>query len=467
MSSFFQQLNLTGRILVSFWITLLLVIISAGLLLALDRDDVYTTDVRPPMAIMELARRLKEEPYTQARQWFLTLPRHERKHVFVLRNNEELLERRLPRPVHHMNQQLSSARPFIHKQRHHKIVVGRILTNTEGEAIKLIAMVEAPHPPWRAILLDNLLWVVLFAVLISGLISYVLARYISKPIRSLRAATKQLASGDLSARVMPSIRKHKDEIYFLAKDFDDMAEKLERSVAAQKRLIQDISHELRSPIARLQIALALTRKKLQHHEQHELDRIETECQQLNDIITALLNLPAYELQPELALIEEVDITDLIQILCDDVNYASSASPTPTQVRFDNQLQPTSDGTRVTVKGNSQLLRSALENVLKNAQHYTEGEEAIVVTLAQQGSTLVIDCCDHGPGIPENKLGEIFKPFYRTSEARERSSGGHGLGLAIAKRAIDVHQGDIRARNRTDASGLCIEIQLPVSQHVEA
>ncbi len=467
MSSFFQQLNLTGRILVSFWITLLLVIISAGLLFALDRDDVYTTDVRPPMAIMELARRLKEEPYDQARRWFLTLPRHERKHVYVLRNQEELLTRRLPRPVRHMNEQLSSARPFIHKQRHHKIVVGRILTNREGEAIKLIAMVEAPHPPWRAILLDNLVWVVLFAIIISGLISYVLARYISKPIRSLRAATKQLASGDLSARVMPSIRKHKDEIYFLAKDFDEMAEKLERSVAAQKRLIQDISHELRSPIARLQIALALTRKKLQHHEQHELDRIENECQQLNDIITALLNLPAYELQPDLALSEEVDIVDLLQILCDDVNYASSASPNASQVRFENHATQPSSTTRITVKGNSQLLRSALENVLKNAQHYTEGDEPIVVSLQHRADTLIIECCDHGPGIPENKLHEIFKPFYRTSEARERSSGGHGLGLAIAKRAIDLHNGQIHARNLSNHQGLCIEIQLPVSQQVEA
>jgi len=456
MSAFFQQLNLTGRILVSFWITLVLVIVSAGILFALDRDDSYTTDIRPPKVIIELSRQLMEYDYDTAREWFAQQPVREQKKIFVSRGDEEILYRRLPRAVRYMHRQLSPARPFIHKQKHHKIVVGRLLMKPDGEHVKIVALFRAPHPPWRAIVMDNLVGVLLFAVLISGLISYVLARYISKPIRSLRDATKQLAAGDLSVRVMPSIRKHKDEIYHLAKDFDDMAEKLERSVEAQKRLIQDISHELRSPIARLQIALELTRKRLQDHEQQDLDRIENECQQLNDIITSLLNLPAYELQPELALGEEVDVASLIQILCDDLNY----SPSGAKVEFTNQLSHAT-----TVRGNGQLLRSALENVMKNAQHYTEGEDPIRITLEQEGEELEILCCDNGPGIPENKVTEIFKPFYRTSEARERSSGGHGLGLAIAKRAIDLHQGKIKALN-TSPKGLCIQIRLPVSQRME-
>lgn len=456
MSAFFQQLNLTGRILVSFWITLILVIMSAAVLFAFDRDDAYTSDIRPPKVIIELARQLMEEDYDSARAWFAQQPVREQKKIFVSRGDDEILNRPLPRAVRYMHRQLSPARPFIHKQKHHKVVVGRLLMKPNGEYIKLVAMLRAPHPPWRAIVMDNLVWVILFSILISGLISYVLARYISKPIRSLREATKQLAAGDLSVRVMPGIRKHKDEIYHLAKDFDDMAEKLERSVDAQKRLIQDISHELRSPIARLQVALELTRKRLHDHEQQDLDRIENECQQLNDIITSLLNLPAYELKPEMALGEEVDVASLIQILCDDLNY----SPGGAKVTFSNHLPKP-----ITVRGNGQLLRSALENVMKNAQHYTEGGEPITITLEQNENELDILCCDNGPGIPENKLTEIFKPFYRTSEARERSSGGHGLGLAIAKRAIDLHQGKIQALN-TPPKGLCIHIRLPISAQVE-
>lgn len=459
MNTFFQQLNLTGRILFSFWITLILVIISAGILFALDRAETYDENIRPPKLTTEVTRRLIEYDYNQVRAWFYKQSPSEQNKIFISRGHdqEDILGRRLPGPVRYMHKKLNPNRPFIHKKMYHMIVVGRLLMKANSENIRIVTLSRAPHPHWRAVIKDNLIWVFLFAVLFSGLISYGLARYISKPIRSLREATKQLASGDLSARVMPGIRKRTDEIYYLAKDFDNMVEKLERSVEAQKRLIQDISHELRSPIARLQVALELTRKRMQNHEQQDLDRIENECNQLNEIITSLLNLPAYELQPEMALTEEVDITALIQTLCDDLNYLQQDVKT----EFINHLEHA-----ITVKGNSQLLRSALENVMKNAHHYTEGDAPISVTVTQNQQIIEILCCDHGPGIPENKLTDIFKPFYRTSEARERSSGGHGLGLAIAKRAIDLHQGKIKALNGKP-KGLCIQIQLPVSEQVDS
>lgn len=457
MNPFFHQLNLTGRILVSFWVTLVLVIVSAGVLFAMDSDETYTEDIKPPTIIPALAERFFSQSYEDTQSWLAEQPRKEQRRVYVLRNGEEILDRSLPRPVRYMMRQLSEQRSFIHKQRHHKIAVGRYIKLPDGSQIKLVALVRAPKPHWRAIMMDNLLWVLILSIVISGLISYILARYISRPIRSLRQATQQIASGDLSARVLPGIRRHKDEMYRLAEDFDHMAEKLERSIDSQKRLIQDISHELRSPIARLQIALELARKRLQQTEQQDLDRIEIECQQLNDIIATLLNLPSYELQPDMALNDQVDIEALLETLCDDLNYSEASSP----IQLISDLKEP-----VVIKANGQLLRSALENVLKNAQHYSENSEPVRVQLKQRqdingSEALEIQCCDNGPGVPENKITEIFKPFYRTSEARERSSGGHGLGLAIAKRAIDLHHGDISARN-IKPKGLCISVQLPMT-----
>ena len=452
MRTILQQLNLTTRILIAFWLTMVLVIVFSIGMLAIDREDYNNEDTIPPAKIGgDLALKLVQDDYETVQKWFAVQPRHDRDRIFVLNKGQEILDRRIPKPLRRIARELNHERPFIHKQRRSHIGLGRLLPLPNGEQVKIMVHVRKPHPPWREIIFNNLPWVALASILISGFISYVLARYISRPIRSLRAVTKQLAGGDLSARALPNIRNRKDEIYLLAKDFDHMAEHLQRSMESQKRLIQDISHELRSPIARLQIALELARKRLQSHEQQDLDRIETECQQLNDIITTLLNLPAYELQPELALNDQVDIGELLNTLSEDLNYSSQHAP----IHIVNQLENS-----LIMQANGQLLRSALENVMKNAQHYSEQNQPVQVTLSRHQDELEILCQDSGPGVPEDKVTEIFKPFYRTSEARERSTGGHGLGLAIAKRAVELHQGHITAFN-VQPKGLCIHIKLPI------
>lgn len=452
MRALIQQLNLTTRILIAFWITMVLVIIFSIGMLAIDREDFDGEGAPPPTKIGdEVAQRLLQEDYKSVKEWFAKQPLYYRDKIFILNKEVEILNRYLPRILKRISVELNEDRPFIQSHRRRLITLGRLLPLPSGENVKILVILKKQRPPWHEIILDNLPWVMLASILITGFISYGLARYISRPLRSLRAVTKQLAGGDLSARVLPNIVNRKDEVYLLAKDFDHMAEKLQRSMESQKRLIQDISHELRSPLARLQIALELARKRMQSNEQQDLDRIENECQQLNDIITTLLNLPSYELQPELALNDQVDIGELLNTLSEDLNYSGNFAP----IKVENNL----DNTMI-IQANGQLLRSALENVMKNAQLYSDQKQPVLVTITQNNSYLEIKCKDSGPGVPEGKLAEIFKPFYRASDARERSSGGHGLGLAIAKRAVELHQGDIKAYN-IEPKGLCIHINLPI------
>ncbi len=448
-----HYIGLSGRILISFWATLILVVSAMAIIFFIDRDDNNQHKI-PNIALNdELTNKLLTTPFNEVGRWFRKQDRHDRNRIFVVFHGQEILQRKLPRPLKYVNRRLSKSQPFVSRHIYDHLFIGRLLLLPNGDHIKVFIRDKSGHPPMHEIVKDNLLWVVLTALFISGLISYILARYISKPILLLRQATQSFASGDLSSRVLPKLKKNQDEVYFLGQDFDAMAEKLQHSISSHKHLIQDISHELRSPVARLQLALELTKKHLNiADDQKDILRIEKECEQINSIINTLLNLPSFELDPALALQDNVDIAAFLSAVCEDVNYSQH---TPT-IKFSSSL-----GQPVVLTANSQLLRSAIENILKNAQHYHQSSQAIELTLRETDSQLIIECCDLGPGIEDNKLQDIFKPFYRLDQARDRASGGHGLGLAICKRAVELHNGTIEAQNRTP-TGLCICITLPMS-----
>jgi two-component system sensor histidine kinase CpxA len=451
MNSVFRHLGLTGRILISFWLTLVFVGIAMTTLLVYQRDSHEQKEIPPVKISDQLVVKLLSQPFDDVAMWFSQQPRNETKRVFITYQGQEILDRKLPRILKRFNKKLSVSRPFIHKRRGGHIAVGRRLLLPNGQHTNLLIKAKDFHPPMLQILTDSFWSILGIVVLISGLISFLLARFITKPIILLRQATQKLADGDLSIRITPDLKKSQDESYLLAHDFDKMAQKLERTISSQKHLIQDISHELRSPVARLQLALELAQKKLDiSDDQRDIQRIKKEISQINSIINTLLNLPAYELDPQLALTDYVDIEEVLNTIIDDLNYTQPAK----HIQLQSQLkQP------VILNANQQLLCSAFENVLKNAQHYHNSTDNIEVVVRHFNQTLEIRCMDLGPGIPEDKLQEIFKPFYRLDSARERSSGGHGLGLAISKRAIELHQGHISAHGRQD-KGLCISISLP-------
>lgn len=447
-----KHLSLTGRILLSFWVTLILVVISMPIIFWVDRNSMDVKPEIPPIELNDrLTLKLLTEDYNSVKNWFAQQPERFSRRIYVQYRNQEILDRELPKSLQRISDSLSSSRPFIHRQRFDQLFVGRYLLMPNGEYASILIRTHMKPPPGHGPFRDNMVGIVLVAILISGLISFVLARHIAGPIKMVREATRQFASGDLSIRLKGQLKPSHDEVYGLAQDFDTMAERLEKTISSHKHLIQDISHELRSPIARLQLALALAKKKLHlSDEQEDFLRIEKECEQLNTIINTLLNLPAYELDPQVLTLEQHDLVSCLEDICQDFHYAH---PNVTiQFKHDHHNQ-------VMVDLNAPLFRSAIENVLKNAITYHQSNDPIDVILDVNDNTIGIKCEDRGPGIAEEKLDEIFKPFYRISEARDRRTGGYGLGLAITKRAIDLHGGRIQAHNRTDG-GLSVHIELP-------
>ena len=291
-------------------------------------------------------------------------------------------------------------------------------------------------------------WRLAGLLLTSILLCYLLAAYLTSPIRKLREATQKLADGDLKTRVAQKVGRRRDELADLARDFDDMAERIESLVTSQQRLNSDISHELRSPLARLNVALEIAKQKSTPETASLLDRIETESHRLNEMISRLLILAKLESGSELVEPVRVDLTELVRDVAEDADFEAQAKGRSVRISSD---QP------CTVMGSENLLRSAIENVLRNAVRYTAEGTAVDVSLVGQNGHSVLQVSDHGGGVPEDELANLFRPFYRVGEARTRKTGGIGLGLAIAERAIKAHKGTIAARNTGD--GLMVEIRL--------
>jgi len=295
----------------------------------------------------------------------------------------------------------------------------------------------------------------LLAVLCSGLVSFVLARSLTSPVVRLRAATRRLSSGDLTARAGGAGTRRKDELGELVRDFDTMAERLENLVNAQAHLLNDISHELRSPLARLSVALGLARQRTGPEAQDALERIDLEASRLNELIGRLLTIARLEGGEDAMRKFPIALAELIQEVADDANFEAQARGCRVEVFIADDCM---------VMGDPSLLHSALENVVRNATRYTRTGTAVEVRLERgpgiRGSAATVRVSDFGPGVPADALDKLFRPFYRIDDSRGRRTGGVGLGLAITERAVRLHGGSVRAANRAEG-GLMIEIRLPV------
>jgi two-component system sensor histidine kinase CpxA len=286
----------------------------------------------------------------------------------------------------------------------------------------------------------------LFVMAAAMFFCYTLALYLTRPVRTLQKAVERFGHGDLTARA-GSLRK--DELGDLARAFDTMAGRIETLLTAERRLLLDISHELRSPLARLAVAVELARSG--DELDAALNRIQKEADRLNSLVGQLLQVTRAEGDPASLRRDPVRLDQLVQQLVDD-----------------SALEATSHGCRVeyrppeavTVAGDAELLRRAVENVIRNAIRHSPPSTAVEVALARQNGRAVIHIRDHGPGVPEQALPRLFDPFYRVDTDRNRTSGGIGLGLSIARRAIELHKGSIRARNL--APGLEVELDLPAT-----
>jgi two-component system, OmpR family, sensor histidine kinase CpxA len=315
------------------------------------------------------------------------------------------------------------------------------------------------------------------AVLSSGLICYLLAWSMTSPVTRLRKAAQSLAAGDLSARTGAPEGGRGDELTQLMRDFDRMADRIERLVDSQSRLLKDVSHELRSPLARLSVALGLARQRAASKAdlevapelENSLNRIELEADRLNQLIQRLLTISRLESGTDGLRKTILSLRELVEQVAHDAEYETpgrGCRVTSTSAASTSALTLPADSTdEFLVEADPDLLRSAVENAVRNATRYTAEGTTVEVRLEREqgasGEQIVVRVLDSGPGVPDEALQKIFEPFYRLDDARNRETGGAGLGLSIADRAIRLHGGQLRASNRKEG-GLEVEIRIPAA-----
>jgi two-component system OmpR family sensor kinase len=309
---------------------------------------------------------------------------------------------------------------------------------------------EPPHPPGdhpRPFLVFGT------AVLASLIFALILAWYFSKPIHSLRSAFEAVAHGDLDTRLGSEMGLRRDELADLGRDFDSMVERLHKLVGGQRRLLHDVSHELRSPLARLQVAIGLARQQPDRIEA-SLARIERESARMEKLVDELLTLSKLEAAVLRPSDDDIDLGELVADVVDDAKFEAEAN--------DRKLECV--GTCAAfIKGDPELLHRAIENVVRNALKHTAVGTTIVIEsqLDAKANEIRLTVLDRGPGVPQDELQRIFEPFFRGTGAVQ-SSDGHGLGLAIAQRVVRSHGGRIVAANR-EGGGLSVDITLPVAR----
>lgn len=387
------------------------------------------------------------------RQWLLDNRQSDGIHLFVFdASGQDLLGRRPNR----------LARELLVRQ--HRLDNGRSRGNLrparrlpqlvapDGDVLTFVATpLRNPYRRWLADRAVPLFLII--ALLSSAAVSYLLARTLSRPVKRLRDATVAIAEGNLDTRVADSLNSRNDELGLLAKDFDRMASRLEQAARQQSELSSNISHELRSPLARLRVALELARR--QTGELQEFERIELEAERLDQLIGQILSYSRLDaarteqrqLQP---------VAEILKDVIDNVAYENRGSQDrPVELVLDADELPKAPVFL-------DALRSALENVLRNAVAHSPPGSTVSISARQTGGNLQIEIEDHGEGVDEAELGKLFEPFFRTRASQlENARSGNGLGLAIAARAVALHGGSISARNRADG-GLRVVLSLPLT-----
>jgi signal transduction histidine kinase len=365
--------------------------------------------------------------------------------IYLLnREGEELFGRQVPPRVRKMAAEMRGNK----RRGSHRGPRGHLVAHTVYRADQgLVRAIFLFPPPKHGLLgtLGSKLWLrITLAVLVSGFICFLLSRVMTNRLKALQYASRRLANGELDTRLQ--VRHHGgDETDELARDFNSMAQQLQERIQAQKRLLGDVSHELRSPLARLRIALALAQEDRANSVDHLL-RIEHEAERLEELIGQLLASQGGDIELD----THIDLVPLLEQLCADANFEGE--------RHNKKVEFKALPTQAIVASSGDLLHKSFENILRNAIVHTEENTCVRVTLNAVAGEYRVSILDQGPGVPGPELEKIFEEFYRVDTARTRESGGYGLGLAIAHRAVQRHGGTMEAKNT--GSGLSVTVVLP-------
>jgi len=443
--------RLAGRVFLWFWLTTLVTAGSAFWLSRAWNDSIaLTTPTQTQMKALNDTRRLLD----RASQRGQSLSRSLRKisrimpyHLVVLDENGDIIAPDEPgffRPE--FRQQLNNIQhqqAAIALQQRGRILFGpgRFEFQNNEYALFLTDRTRPPEP------FEMVSWWIGTGILVSILLSWLFARSLVKPIHRIQHASQRLAAGELEARVSLT-GDRKDELAELAQNFNRMAAQLQTMWQSQQRLLADISHELRSPLTRMQMALGLASQ--QPLDTRTLARIEKEANSMEALINQLLTLTRAEAQP--ARLEQHVLPELLETVLKDADFEA------TQAR---KTMAVSDVPKITVIADGPLISAATENVLRNAIRYATSH--ITVTVVAENSYWCFQVDDDGPGLDAQACEAIFEPFYRVGSARDRESGGAGLGLAIAKAAVTTHDGTISAQP-SKAGGLSVILKVPTTQH---
>ncbi|MFV8816372.1 sensor histidine kinase [Haliea sp. E17] len=372
-----------------------------------------------------------------------TSQEHHLRMWLLRRDGSDIRNLEVPPPVQALAGRLDRGNRKAFERTKEADLLGHLVYREDG-ILRLVIALPPPRYPLLGILGAKPGLRLLLAVLISGLVCYGLSRLVTSRLREMGRASRRLADGDLETRIRVSAQGG-DETDALARDFNAMAAQLQARMQAQRRLLSDVSHELRSPLARLRVALALALDAPDKRQDY-LERMERDTERLEELIGQLLSSQ----QDNIILDNHIDIVPLLQQLCDDASFEGGSAGKA--VVLHSELE------EALVASHSDLLQKCFDNMIRNALRHTAANTTVRVSLARDGALYRIIVEDRGPGVPEEELSRIFDEFYRVDTARTREGGGYGLGLTIARRAIMQHGGELRAENT--GSGLRLIVILP-------
>jgi signal transduction histidine kinase len=412
---------------------------------ALDQVNVEGRD----KIIEEVAGALAHGGERELKGWLFNNPRPAPGIVLLVTNErgDELLGRAMPREL----ARLLATRPYRRPAPPPNLRPMQLTPHLIGPNNEEYRLLFARAP---VTVLGILMWpgtqvaVISIAILAAAIMSLLLARYLSSPIMRLQKASRALAAGAFETRVGRPFNRRSDEVGTLARDFDAMAERIQALVTAKETLLRDVSHELRSPLARIRMALALAQRRAGAQAQSDLDRIEREAEKLDALIGQVMTLTRLRTATAPRR-ESVRLDQLVGEVVDDARFEHPAS----------RVELTTSGP-IEVRGDADGLKSAIENVVRNALIYGDPAQPVEVEATSSADEALVRVLDRGPGVPDSELSRIFEPFYRTDKSRDHQKGGQGIGLAITTRVTELHGGSVTARNR-NGGGLEIDLKLPL------
>jgi len=456
--------SLFWRIFLSLWLGSTVLMVGTSLLIAVIAEREVPDQIRAHIgklfrgtanALLQLHGRVDDRTFAAAvastrDDYGLDL-------YFFDDTGREVLDRPLPAPLHDLALELgekSDTRAGGMPPLRGPPSFSERMRGPDGRLYRVLGSATELPLPSGNLILGTMLAPLLFSVLLAGFFSALSARYLVAPIDDLRRATRQLAAGDLDSRVGAALRERTDEFGALAADFDRMAGRIGGLIGTQRQLMLDLSHELRSPLARLRVALELMRDEPQAAL---LDRIERDTDRMDILIGELLLLARLE-SPESELASaRIDLGELLAEIVDDARLEIAGQPRA--LHFDDEEE---EAAPTVVEGDRELLRRAFENVIRNALQHTSANADAAVVLVRDGDEALIRVIDSGEGFSDAAQSRLFAPFSRGESARQQQ--GNGLGLAIARAAVQRHGGDIRIGARADGNaGAAVDIRLPLGQ----